>query len=108
MKQLDANTLALRNAADTAYKVFNCATLNASSGISTATNWCSATHRSTVDGTCQLGIGTYRFKWLWLKPLTDATRGAAGTAGCVIWNSGDNFINVSDGANWRDPTGAVT
>lgn len=41
---------------------------------------------------------------------TDATRPGAGTvsAGYVFFNSSDNFLNVSDGANWRDPTGAVT
>lgn len=28
--------------------------------------------------------------------------------GTVIFNTSDNFINVSDGTNWKDPTGATT
>lgn len=41
---------------------------------------------------------------------TNATRPAATTkpAGWCFYNSNDNFINCSDGANWRDPTGAIT
>jgi len=39
---------------------------------------------------------------------SDGTRPAAGTIGRVIFNTDDNFLNVDDGTNWRDPTGAVT
>ena len=45
-----------------------------------------------------------------LKVYTDGNRPAASglPAGSSIWNSDDNFINTSDGTNWRDPTGATT
>jgi len=45
-----------------------------------------------------------------LETYTDATRpgAVASGAGYIFFNSDDNFLNVSDGANWRDPTGAIT
>ena len=43
-----------------------------------------------------------------LPVYTDATRPTAGTAGMVIFNSDDNFLNVDDGSNWRDMSGNVT
>ncbi len=45
-----------------------------------------------------------------LKTYTDATRPSASTvgAGAMIFNSDDNFPNVSDGTNWRDMNGNVT
>jgi len=39
---------------------------------------------------------------------TDGTRGAAGTAGRVIYNSGDGNLNIDNGANWILPDGSVT
>ena len=41
---------------------------------------------------------------------TDATRPGPATvsAGYTIFNSGDNFLNTSDGANWRDQAGVIT
>ena len=40
----------------------------------------------------------------------DATRPnpADVPVGFTIFNTDDNFINCSDGTNWRDPTGAIT
>lgn len=42
--------------------------------------------------------------------FSDAGRASASAvpAGTVIFNTDDNFLNVSDGTNWRDPTGATT
>lgn len=50
-------------------------------------------------------VGTHSF-----PVYTDGTRpsAAAKPAGYCFFNSSDNFLNCSDGANWRDPTGAVT
>ncbi len=47
---------------------------------------------------------------LQLPVYTDGTRPAANTvtAGTMIFNSSDNFPNVSDGANWRDMSGGIT
>jgi hypothetical protein len=39
---------------------------------------------------------------------TDATRGAAGTAGRVIFNSDDANLNIDDGTNWILPNGTTT
>lgn len=45
-----------------------------------------------------------------LPVYTNAARPPATdyAAGSAIWNSDDNFTNVSDGTDWRDPTGSVT
>jgi hypothetical protein len=43
-----------------------------------------------------------------LKVLTDATRGSAGTAGQVIFNSDDGQLNIDDGTNWTLPDGTTT
>jgi len=40
--------------------------------------------------------------------FTDATRGAAGTAGRIIFNSTDANLNIDDGTNWILPDGTVT
>lgn len=40
--------------------------------------------------------------------LTNATRGAAGTAGKVIFNTDDGNLNIDDGTNWILPDGTVT
>lgn len=39
---------------------------------------------------------------------TDASRGAAGTAGLVIFNSDDGQLNIDDGTNWTLPDGTAT
>lgn len=39
---------------------------------------------------------------------TDATRGAAGQSGRVIFNTDDGQLNVDDGTNWTLPDGSVT
>ena len=39
---------------------------------------------------------------------TDATRGAAGEAGRVVFNSDDGKLNVDDGTNWTLPDGTTT
>ena len=41
---------------------------------------------------------------------TDSTRPSASSVspGYTFFNSSDNFLNTSDGTNWRDPTGAIT
>lgn len=40
--------------------------------------------------------------------FTDATRGAPGTAGRIIFNSTDGNLNIDNGANWILPDGTVT
>jgi hypothetical protein len=40
--------------------------------------------------------------------FTDANRGAAGTAGRVIYNSDDGQLNIDDGSNWTLPDGTTT
>ncbi len=42
-----------------------------------------------------------------IKTFTDASRPTPGAAGpgCVIFNSDDGGLNVSDGTNWRNPSG---
>lgn len=39
---------------------------------------------------------------------TNATRGAAGTAGRIIFNSDDGNLNIDDGTNWILPDGTTT
>ncbi|MBU4223678.1 hypothetical protein KJ934_00350 [Patescibacteria group bacterium] len=41
---------------------------------------------------------------------TDATRPAANTkpAGYTFFNSSDNFLNTSDGTDWRNQSGVIT
>lgn len=45
-----------------------------------------------------------------LPSYTNANRPGANLvpAGTMIFNTNDNFPNVSDGTNWRDPAGAIT
>lgn len=45
-----------------------------------------------------------------LERYANATRPAASSvlAGTLIFNTDDNFPNVSDGTNWRDMSGAIT
>lgn len=45
-----------------------------------------------------------------LRRCTDANRPAANAviAGTIIFNTDDNFPNVSDGANWRNMSGVIT
>lgn len=45
---------------------------------------------------------------LQLPVKTDSTRGAAGQAGRVIFNSGDGKLNIDNGTNWTLPDGTVT
>lgn len=40
--------------------------------------------------------------------FTDATRGAAGRPGRVIFNSTDSNLNFDNGTNWILPDGTVT
>ncbi len=42
------------------------------------------------------------------RTYTDATRGAAGSAGRVIYNSTDGKLNIDNGTNWTLPDGTVT
>ena len=51
--------------------------------------------------------------WVILSALqvpvkTDATRGAAGQAGRVIFNTTDSLLNVDDGTGWTDAQGTPT
>ena len=39
---------------------------------------------------------------------TDATRGAAGEVGRIIFNTDDGQLNIDDGTNWTLPDGSVT
>jgi len=43
-----------------------------------------------------------------LYKRTDANRGAAGTAGRLIFNTDDGKLNVDDGTNWTLPDGTTT
>jgi hypothetical protein len=43
-----------------------------------------------------------------LPVWTDTTRGSAGTAGRVIFNSDDGQLNIDDGTNWTLPDGTTT
>lgn len=43
-----------------------------------------------------------------LRSRTDANRGAAGTAGRIIFNTDDGAINVDNGTNWTDAQGTTT
>lgn len=43
-----------------------------------------------------------------LRVLTDATRGAAGNTGRIIFNSDDGQLNIDDGTNWTLPDGTPT
>ena len=43
-----------------------------------------------------------------LRSRTDANRGAAATAGRIIFNTDDAAINVDDGTNWTDAQGTNT
>lgn len=60
-----------------------------------------------------LGDVDHRFnethtKYLVLAILTDATRGAAGTKGRVIFNDDDGQLNIDDGTDWTLPDGTTT
>lgn len=52
----------------------------------------------------RIQLGTY----LVIDVFTDATRGSAGTAGRVIFNSDDSQLNIDDGTNWILPDGTTT
>jgi len=43
----------------------------------------------------------------WVKSFTDATRPTPASAGsgAVIYNTDDGGLNLSDGSNWRAPSG---
>lgn len=43
-----------------------------------------------------------------LRNRTDANRGAAGTAGRIIFNTDDGQLNIDNGTNWTLPDGTVT
>ena len=43
-----------------------------------------------------------------IASFTDANRGAAGTAGRIIFNTDDGQLNVDDGTNWTLPDGTIT
>lgn len=45
---------------------------------------------------------------LQLPVVTDATRGSAGTAGRIVFNSDDGNLNIDDGTNWILPDGTTT
>lgn len=51
---------------------------------------------TTLRGIVQLGV------------FSDANRGAAGTAGRVIFNSTDGNLNIDNGTNWILPDGSIT
>ncbi len=47
-------------------------------------------------------------KGMLIPVKTDATRGAAGQAGRVIFNSGDGNLNIDTGSTWILPDGTAT
>lgn len=46
--------------------------------------------------------------FLHVPSFTDGTRGAAGTAARVIFNTTDGQLNIDDGTNWTLPDGTTT
>ena len=70
--------------------------------------------KPVTDDTDDLGSSSKQFQYFYGKPVlrsyTDAGRPAASgvPAGTMIFNTDDNFPNVSDGTNWRDMAGATT
>lgn len=60
-----------------------------------------------IDGSAN-SASMFAQRYFTLGSFTDANRGAAGTAGRVIWNTTDTAINVDDGTNWRLITGCIT
>jgi len=47
-------------------------------------------------------------KYITIGVFTDANRGAAGTAGRMIFNTDDGMPNYDDGTDWRDINGNIT
>ena len=68
------------------------------------------TAAATVAGSALGNTGETRISGAALQvPVkTDGTRGAAGTAGRIIFNSGDGQLNIDDGTNWTLPDGTTT
>ena len=64
--------------------------------------------KPNTDGKMSLGNASKRFSDLYLKPYADATRGAAGNEGRIIFNSDDGNLNIDDGAQWILPDGSAT
>jgi len=63
-----------------------------------------ATASGDITISSQLTVGSY----LTVFVTNDAGRGAAGTAGRVIFNTTDGQLNIDDGANWTLPDGTTT
>lgn len=67
-----------------------------------------------TDNIDDLGSASKGYKNVYVKTglhlpvLTDATRGAAGTAGRVIFNSDDGNMNIDTGSAWILPDGTTT
>lgn len=64
--------------------------------------------KPNTDGKMNLGNSSKHFASLFLHSFTDATRGAAGNAGRVIFNTNDGNLNIDNGTNWILPNGTVT
>ena len=59
-----------------------------------------------IDGT---NVALQGLQYLILGVFTDCNRGCPGTAGRVIFNSGDGNLNVDNGCAWIDvATGCTT
>jgi len=59
----------------------------------------------------QVGLSTGGIAFLTdtvLYSRTDSNRGAAGTAGRIIFNTDDGQLNIDDGTNWTLPDGTTT
>jgi hypothetical protein len=63
----------------------------------------SKTSRMQIDGS---GVNMLDYTILYNR--TDANRGAAGTAGRMIFNTDDGQINIDDGTNWTLSDGTTT
>ena len=69
----------------------------------------------SINGTIQYNMGAtamdfggHTMENFIIESHTDANRGAAGSAGKIIFNTDDGQLNIDDGTNWTLPDGTTT
>ena len=62
----------------------------------------------TTSDTMQTGNPWVFGSSVTIQSRTDANRGAAGTAGRIIFNTDDGTLNFDDGTNWHAVAGSLT